>query len=144
LDVDAKLTMDNKPISALSSELSELISNAMEKQKVSIKDLAIGLDISYEHARRIVRGEGIPSKHILRAICKALDIDFTVAERLAVDSRVRKAYGDSVILNLAGKIPSLEPVERIWEQLTPEQQEDAITLMQGWARRNQAKKQAIS
>jgi hypothetical protein len=87
--------------------------------------------------RRITRGESVPSTLILRAICKVLDIDFDAAHRFAVASKIREKYGD-IPMEIAGKEPELEPIERAWPHLTDAQKQDATTMIQGWAKRNKA------
>ena len=44
------------------SQLSEPINRVLQEKGLAIKDLAVMLDVTYEHARRLVRGEGIPSR----------------------------------------------------------------------------------
>lgn len=119
--------------------IGQMIADKMEEKGLSIKDLAVKLDITYEHVRRIVRGEGVPAKYSLRAICEILGISFREAERVATADKVRKKYGASY-LEVQGKKPSLEPLERIWEALTNDQQKDIIVMAQGWVKRNKAVK----
>lgn len=117
--------------------LSDLISRAMEDQNLSIRGLAEKLSMTYEHARRIVRGEGIPSDVVLRAICNELGLNFKEAQQLSVASKIRVKYGD-IPFKLAGKNPELDPIERVWSLLTESQKNDATNMIQGWARRNRA------
>ncbi|HUJ21276.1 MAG TPA: hypothetical protein VLX58_07125, partial [Bryobacteraceae bacterium] len=93
----------------------------------------------YEHARRIVKGIGVPSKPILKALCAYLGLDYKEAERIATADRIQKKYG-GIPLELAGKKAGLEPIERVWETLTPDQQRDAISMILGWAKRTKAHK----
>ncbi len=111
--------------------LSDMISDAMEAKGLSIKDLSMRLDITYEHVRRIVRGQGIPSKPLLRLMCHELNLNFSEAEQLSASDQIKKKFG-----GLPGKDPTLEPVERLWHGLTEDQQADAVQLMQTWSRRN--------
>jgi transcriptional regulator with XRE-family HTH domain len=117
--------------------LSDMVTAKMEEKGFSIKDLAIKLDLTYEHARRIVRGEGVPSRFVLRPLCELLGMPYKEAERVATEDKIRIKYG-TVPMEMAGKKPSLEPIERVWDLLSPEQQQDATTMIQGWARRTRA------
>jgi transcriptional regulator with XRE-family HTH domain len=114
--------------------LAALIAGKMREMGVSIKDLAGALEISYEHARRVVRGLCAPSKTLLTAICEALEVDLAQAERIASLDEMRAKYGN-LVAESAGKNAALEPIERVWDLLTPEQQQDAIAMIQAWASR---------
>lgn len=114
-----------------------MIVAAMEKKELSIRDMALKMDTAYEHMRRIVRGESIPSKLMLRAICTLLEIDFHEAEKASTSDHITKKYGD-IPAELSGKNPELTPIEKAWRHLNEDQKRDAITMVQGWAKRNKA------
>lgn len=115
--------------------IGSLISKHMAEKKMTIKDLAIAIDTTYEHVRRMVKGEALPSKFSLKEICRILKMDYKEAERAATADRITKKFG-SIPLELSGKNPALAPVEKAWDSLTEDQQADVITMVQGWARRN--------
>jgi transcriptional regulator with XRE-family HTH domain len=108
----------------------------MEARGLTIKDLAGLLDVTYEHARRLVRGEGVPSRPLIRRLAEALQLSFDDLNRLATADKIRMKFG-TVPLELAGKNPELEPIERVWHHLTADQKRDAITLVTSWAAANQ-------
>jgi transcriptional regulator with XRE-family HTH domain len=120
---------------APATKLGEMVSEAMEQHGVSIRGMAEALDITYEHARRISKGESVPSKFILKAVCQLLGLDYKTVEKIATEDKIRKKYGE-VSLVLAGKDPTLEPVERAWSKLTEDQKKDAIAMINSWAKRN--------
>jgi len=108
----------------------------MQTRGLAIKDLAVLLDVTYEHARRLVRGEGVPSRPLIRRLAEALELSFDELNRLATADKIRMKFG-TVPLELAGKNPELEPIERVWVHLTHDQKRDAITLVTSWAAANQ-------
>lgn len=112
---------------AQTTRLGELISEKMAEKKIDVRDLAEKLDITYEHVRRIARGEGIPSKFVLKLLSDELGIPYKEAEQIATSDKIIKKYG-TIPLELYGKQPSLEPLERVWGKLTEEQQ-DALKAM---------------
>jgi transcriptional regulator with XRE-family HTH domain len=122
-----------------STDLSIRISDAMEERGVSIRDLAKKLDLSYEHVRRIVRGITIPSTALLLMMCSELGLDKTAMLAAARMTKVLKDYG-GIPPELIGHKAGLEPIERVWDRLTDDQQKDAVTMIEGWARRNRSKK----
>ena len=116
------------------TSVGELLLREMEDKDISIRDMAFKTGIVYEHVRRTVRGEGIPSKYVLKLMCDVLGVDFKEAEKIATADKIRRRYG-KLPDEIANKKPGLEPIERVWDRLTPQQQEDSISLIQGWAKR---------
>jgi hypothetical protein len=57
-------------------------------------------------------------------------------ERLATADRIRFKFG-TIPLELAGKNPELEPLERIWNHLSLDHKADLIAQAQAWAKRDQ-------
>ena len=119
------------------SRLSEVISARLEETDMSIKDLSDAIDIVYEHTRRIVRGEAVPSKQTLKVICTALKLNYTELLETLNEAKVREKYGDLPLM-MAGRKPSLEPLERVWDMLAPEQQQDIISMAKAWTQRSRA------
>ncbi len=103
-----------------------------------MRDLAQKLDLSYEHVRRIARGENTPSAFVLKPICEILDMDFTEAERLAKSQRIRRRYG-AVQVEFRDRVPGLQEVERLWGRLNETQRKDALTMMNGWVKNNNSR-----
>jgi ribosome-binding protein aMBF1 (putative translation factor) len=46
------------------TQTAQMVSAKMEALGISIRDLAYKVDTTYEHIRRLVRGEAVPSKHL--------------------------------------------------------------------------------
>src|SRR5690349_6292058 len=127
--------MVKKQAEHVQAHLGELISTAMEQQGITMRDLARKLDITYEHVRRVVRGEGIPSKYVLKLFCEALGLNYKEAERLATQDKIMKKYG-GIPLEISGKNPALQPIEGAWDALTEDQKRAAITMITSWAKQN--------
>jgi transcriptional regulator with XRE-family HTH domain len=117
------------------TRIGQAIVEEMDRCGMSIKDLSRRLTVSYEHARRIVRGECVPSNLALRMICQELGLDLGKIDRLATADRIKHKYG-KVPAEISGKKPSLEPLERVWDQLLVGQQEDLIAMAHSWYQRN--------
>ena len=119
-----------------------MIAAAMEQREVSIRDLAEHMEATYEHARRMARGESIPSKFLLKELCKFLGIDFHAAEKASTADKIQEKYG-TIPQEIAGKTAGLDPIERVWPQLTEEQQQSVIVMVQGWVKMNRARNQSL-
>ena len=131
----ARLLYAGKSPVMTKTKISDLISEEMRLKGVSIRDIAEGTDRSYEHIRKLVKGIAIPSVSIIRAVAGFLEIDFQKLYRLSQQDSITKKYGD-VPLEMAHKKPSLEPLDRVWDDLTKQQQDGIISMAQGWARQN--------
>ena|SRR6266702_3598259 len=78
-----------KPGTAIGVELLRLM-NA-RNPKMSIRELSDSLKITYEYARRLVRGLSIPGKFAIPAIANLLDANPQALESIAHRDRLRKA-----------------------------------------------------
>lgn len=112
-----------------------IIADAMQERGVGIRELAEQLELTYEHTRRIVRGEYTPNKFTLKPICDFLGLNFDEAWQTGLGERIRKKYG-VVADSLTPKSKGLEPIEKVWEDLTKEQQHDAVGMITAWAKNN--------
>lgn len=119
--------------------LGDRVNNAMQDKGMGIRDVAEKLELTYEHVRRIVRGEAIPSKFILKPIAELLSMEYSELEQLATAERIRKKYG-AIQVDIIPKNATLDPVEKVWNKLTEKQQKDALSMMQGWAKNNRSEK----
>lgn len=115
--------------------ISEKLNEQMERKGLSIKDVADKAGSTYEHVRNIVRGNVVPSKYMLRTLSDILGLNQKELEKIAVADRIRIKYG-SIPLELSGKNPEIEPIERDWGKLTDAHKKDIITMVQAYAARD--------
>lgn len=127
--------MENKRKVEAFTSVAETVSEAMKEQGVSIRDLAIKLGLTYEHVRRVVRGEAIPSKFILKPLCVELGIDYDEVDKLATGEKIRKKYG-AITTDLSPQNPTLEKVQRMFNALNETQQKDLLDMLQVMVQRN--------
>jgi hypothetical protein len=113
--------------------ISSRIQSAMDEKGYSIRNLVELVEGSYENMRRVVKGLSVPSVSLLRSVCEILDLPNAEMERLSKADKIRNKYG-TVPLELSGKIASLEPVERVWNDLSLEQQAAVVDMVQTWAK----------
>jgi transcriptional regulator with XRE-family HTH domain len=121
------------------TQLGALVADKMEEMGLTINDLKLLLDVTYEHARRIVRGESVPSKHVLYLMADAFQIPRETVVRLATADKLQKKYG-SIPLELAGGDPTLEPIKRDWTKLSEHDKETVMDMVRNLARRNKLAK----
>ena len=122
----------------------ELLTERMKEMNLSIRDLANQVGTSYEHVRNIVKGNIVPSRLMVGQLAKALDMDREKLEKIATADRIRVKFG-TIPLELAGKNPELEPLERVWNHLSQDHKADLIAQAQAWAQRDrEASKKAAN
>lgn len=117
------------------SKTSEIIEEGMDAVGVDIRWLAQNAHITYEHARRIVRGEAVPSNVLLGVVANLLQLDLKTLERASMYDRINYKY-NGLPVELAGKNPEFEPFERVLAKLTPQQRKDLLNLATSWAKAN--------
>jgi transcriptional regulator with XRE-family HTH domain len=117
------------------TRVSEIISEGMKKKNVDIKALAATLGVTYETVRSVVRGLVVPSKFILKPIADVLGLDEDDLDRAAVSDRIRKKYG-TMPLEISGKNPELDPLERVWQYISEEHKKDLIAMANMYAKRD--------
>lgn len=123
------------------SLFAEAVQNKMDEMGLGTKEVSDLTESTYEHVRKILKGGAFPSKYYFSVLCDSLHLDKREMERLLTADRIRKKYG-KIPLELSGKNPDLEPVERVWHKLTKQQQKDFIFQMEAVAKRNKAESRA--
>ena len=133
----SKILVKNKTetVEKTRTALSELIEEAMDAKGMGIRELAIAAGITYEHARRVVRGENIPSNPLLKVFSGILGLDEKLIERTATHDRLNIKFG-GIPMELSGKDPSLAPMERLWPKLSQEQHKNLLSIATSWAKMN--------
>ena len=102
--------------------LARAFADRMNELEFTIKDVAARSGLTYEHVRKLVKGEAYPSRLALRELCQVLKLDHGEMNELAVADRLEKKYG-GIPHALAGRHPELSLLERWWDLLTEEQKQ---------------------
>lgn len=116
----------------LATLTSEIIQAQMDKKKLSTWDLAGKIGTSYEHARNLQCGRIVPSEYLLPKLAVAIGVNARELTKTVVSDRIRMNYG-AIPLELAGKDPELEPIERAWRHLSDAHKADIILIAQSFA-----------
>jgi hypothetical protein len=83
----------------------------------------------------LVRGYTLPGTHLLKIICKVLDLDEQAMSKLVVGDKISKKYG-GIPAELTGKDPRFVEIERLLPQLTEQQFDFILGAVEGIAKRN--------
>jgi transcriptional regulator with XRE-family HTH domain len=112
------LAVDLNPQGRLARALVE----RMNELDLTIRQLAAATRLTYEHIRKLVKGEAHPSRLALQELCRVLHLESARMEPLAVADRIEKKYG-GIPHALAGSHPELALLAPWWDMLTQEQKE---------------------
>jgi transcriptional regulator with XRE-family HTH domain len=126
---------------AATTKIGSMIHEALDNKGASIRDLARHTESTYEHIRRILKGDNIPSKHVLKLICAYLGMDYETANSIATTDRVIKRYG-GIPTDTGIKKPELASIENAWDHLTEDQKETLRTMANVMAKQNSPSKSA--
>lgn len=96
---------------------SEQLADGMARQRVTAKALADTLGCSYEHIRKLLVGDVLPSSHLLLQLCAIFGWSEKKLRRFVMIDRVRKQFGDS-FWRVLGRNPKYEALYILWEFLT--------------------------
>ena len=124
-----------KDIEVTGGHLSERLKEKMEEKGMSLRDVSVATEHTYEMIRKLSRGEAFPSRFLVLKLSEALDWNKTEIEKLAVADRIRHKYGKIPAL-LSNKNPELEPLEKVWNHLSETHKEDLIAQANAWAKRD--------
>jgi len=111
-------------------KVATMLDEKMQELGLGIRDVAAQVDISYEFARRLVKGEALPSKWVLLVLSEKLNLDKSELEQAAVADRIQAKFGDAA-LKLAGKDPEIQPFINILQQLDEGRRKTAMLLLRG-------------
>ena len=116
--------------------LARALAERMNELDLSIKDLASTSGLTYEHVRKLVKGEAYPSRLALRELCRVLALDHPRMDQLAIADRLEKKYG-GIPHALAGRHPELSLLAQWWDLLTEEQKDSFRIQIRSVAESNQ-------
>jgi len=107
------------------------LSDQMKVKGWDIAKLARELETSYEYARRLTVGRSFPSRFALKSICKMLGLDYGAMWQLVLSDKIQQKYGA-----VPGKNPRFAELERLLPNITEDQFQTLLGMVEGWAARN--------
>jgi hypothetical protein len=118
---------------------ADRLEECLEERGWSILTLAERAELTYEHARKLVRGLAFPSKRLLTVLCDLLGLHGEEIERLVIADKIRRKYG-TIPLEIAGKNPRFERFEHLLPKLTEDQFLDIYAVAEGIVRRSRQRR----
>ena len=117
------------------SRLALEFSKRMEHRGLAIKDLASATHLTYEHVRKLVSGQALPSIEALKLISGVLGGNLEEMTALLFAEKASRTYGADAVMKMRGN-EELAPIEASWPHLNSEQKAILIDIAEGMATRN--------
>jgi transcriptional regulator with XRE-family HTH domain len=115
------------------------LSEALAKKGLSIRELAIKTDGTYEHMRKLLKGLAYPSKYLLKAICDVTGMKFSEAEALLTQDKMEHKFGKSAHLVMK-RDPRSAEFDELIPYLSDDQREMFLTQMRAVVKGNRRAK----
>lgn len=116
---------------------ANVINASLEDDHLGIADVRDAGKISYEHARKLVRGEAVPSRAVSDNLARLLSLNAEHLWQMAQQDRLERKYGRTLVANAQEKDPRLAEFEELILSLTPEQVPAALAMLRGLVGQNQ-------
>ena len=115
---------------------STKLADAMDRDDISARHLAAQVDCCYEHIRKLLRAEVLPSSRLARRLCRVFKWKEGDVRELVLLDDARIRYGE-VFWRAQGKDPRVEPFYIIGPYLTDEQHSFLIETARRFAAANE-------
>lgn len=125
------MAVEMEPAGRFGNALAE----ALAKKDMSLRELAVKTEGTYEHLRKLYKNFAYPSKYLLKSICDALGLKVSEMDKLIAQDKTERKFGKNASVML-GRDPSVAPFESVIPHLTEDQREMFLTQMQAIARGN--------
>jgi len=108
----------------------QMLAGAVQKKGISLRDLAVQLDYSYEQMRKIFLGTSSPSVLLVKELAKRLGMDREEAEQAATADRLQRRFGKAGLKAL-GRDPRLAALDAVAALLSDKELQTVITVARG-------------
>ena len=104
------------------------LADALNRERMSVRDMAAKTKGTYEHLRKLVRGLAYPSPLRLEQICNFLHLDYAEMDRLITRDKMQHKFGDTVS-EVMKREPQSVKFDELTSRLTPEEADMFMTQM---------------
>ena len=114
-----------------SSTFATLLTSAMRALGLSIQDTAELSGRSYEHIRKLVNGEALPSPLLVEKLAAVTKLPVAHAQQAAERDKLLRQYTPQTLAQVTKVSTRLERFRPLLEALTDEQADTAHAMLQG-------------
>jgi hypothetical protein len=115
----------------LGQGFANLLNAHMRSRGLTIGKLAELTGKSYEHCRKLVGGEALPSPLLVEKLAAVTGLPVAPAQQAAERDRMLRHYGQDMVAEVAGNSSRVESFAPLLNALTDEQAECARAMLQG-------------
>ena len=108
-----------------------LLVTAIRSHGLTLKKTAELSGRSYEHIRKLVNGEALPSELLVEKLAAVTGMPVVHAQQAAQRDRMLKQYGPAVLAQVAKTSSRVEEFAPLLNALTEEQAQAALAMLQG-------------
>ncbi len=120
-----------------SGRLGNALFAALAKNGMSLRDLAVQTDSTYEHMRKMTKGMAFATDVRLRQICKVLGLNFSEMQKLMTQDKMEKRFGKNAYA-MSSRDPRSAQFDQVIPHLTDEQVEMLLTQGRALMRSNRS------
>ena len=113
------------------STFAALLSSAMRALGLSIDQTAERSGRSYEHIRKLVNGEALPSELLVEKLAEVMKMPPAHAQQAAERDRLMRQYSPETLAKITKVSTRLERFRPLLESLTDEEADTAYAMLLG-------------
>lgn len=110
---------------------------AVDKKGVSLRELAQRLDVTYEHLRKLIRNEALPSEYLLKDLCKHLGLNLGDMEEAVTRDKMARQYSAGSLSKVMKRNPRMTRLEPLVSVLSDAEYETVLAMVRGLVRPRQ-------
>lgn len=116
--------------------LARLKQLGKEGRAMEVRDLARLSTYSYEHVRKLLKGEAVQSPKANEHICTALGLDVQRMWEIATREKLQKRLGDQFSPTILS--PADPKMRALWPELSAAQRRRVLAIVEGMVEQNRA------
>ena len=113
------------------NRFANMIGAELKERELWIKDVRDAGKITYEHARKLVRGEAVPSKAVSDNIAQLLGLNRDHLWAMAQEDKLERKYGTTLVAKAKHKDPRLAEFQDLILALRQDQVPAALAMLRG-------------
>lgn len=127
---DPKVDQRYRLLGEASGRFGKYVAAAIERNNLDTKhDVAPAADMTYEHLRKLIKSQALPSTYAIQCLAKALKgFDIKEATRLMTEDHAERKY-KKVLPELTGVPEDARDILKSWPHLTPAHKQTVLTMI---------------
>jgi transcriptional regulator with XRE-family HTH domain len=107
-----------------------MFAQAIQQKGLSLRDLAVKTDYTYEQMRKLYLGTSAPSQLLVKELSKILGMNAEQAQQAATEDKMERRYGAKGLKAL-GRDPRLAALDAVAALLSDQDLQTVVTVARG-------------